>query len=109
MNKTIELESRKDWAGLLEHSRRWTKAQPGSGTAWFNLGIAYVKAGQLTKVIEAHQQALRINPEYAKAWNNLGVAYSLSGQRGKVLEVYKRLKALDPALAEHFFNNVVIP
>jgi len=72
-------------------------------------GNAYADAGQFAKAIEAYQQALRINPEDAKAWNNLGVVYSRSGQRGKVLEVYKRLKTLDPALAERFFNGVVMP
>ena len=109
LNKAIELESRKDWPALLEHSRRWTKAQPGSDMAWYSLGNAYDNAGQSAKAIEAYQQALRIHPEFADAWYNLGIAYALSGQRGKVLEVYKRLKTLDPDDAEKFFSKVVMP
>ena len=109
LNKGIELKTRKDWPALIEHSRRWTKAQPGSYEAWYNLGLAYGNAGQPAQALDASQQALRINPEDADAWNNLGIAYAELGQRGKVLEVYKRLKTLDPALAENFFNKVVMP
>jgi tetratricopeptide (TPR) repeat protein len=72
LNKAVELESRKDWPAMLEHSRRWTQAQPGSGMAWFSLGIAYKMVGQSAKAIEAYQQALRINPEDAGAWYQLG-------------------------------------
>ena len=47
LSKTIELlQSRKDWPAMLEHSRRWTKAQPGNGMAWNSLGYAYYIAGQ---------------------------------------------------------------
>lgn len=109
LNKAIELQSRKDWPAMIEHSRRWTKTQPGSDAAWFFLGNAYAEAGQSAKAIEALQQALRINPEHASAWYNLGVTYAHSGQRGKVLEVYQRLKTLDPALAERFFKAFVMP
>ena len=109
LNKAIELDIRKNWSALLEHSLRWTKAQSGSDVAWFTLGLAYSNAGQSAKAIEAFQQALRINPGYADAWYYLGNAYALSGQRGKVLEVYKRLKTLDPSEAERFFKDFVMP
>ena len=75
----------------------------------YNLGTAYGKAGQFAKAINAHQQALRIDPEYARAWYGLGGAYAGLGQRGKVLDVYKRLKTLDLALAEEFFTRTVMP
>jgi len=96
LNKTIELESRKDWPALLEHSRRWTKAQPGSGMAWNSLGVAYGNAGQSAKAIEAYQQALRINPEHAEAWYNLGNAYDNAGQSAKAIEAYQQAVRIDP-------------
>ena len=109
LNKVIELQTRKDWPALIEHSRRWTMAQPGSSMAWYNLGTVYGKAGPFAKTINAHQQALRIDPEYARAWYGLGGAYAGLGQRGKVLEVYTRLKTLDLALVEEFFTRTVMP
>ena len=48
-------------------------------------------------------------PEYALAWNNLGVAYYLQGQRDKVREIYQTLRKLDPAMAEKYFNALILP
>lgn len=104
LNKAIELESRKDWPALLEHNRRWTKAQPGSGRAWFSLGFAYDKAGQFAKAIEAYQQALRINPEVADAWNNLGIAYDNAAQYAQAVEAYQHALRINPEQAEAWNN-----
>ncbi|MBI5753489.1 MAG: serine protease [Hydrogenophilales bacterium] len=104
LNKAIELQSRKAWPALLEHSRRWTKARPGSGTAWYSLGIAYDKAGQTAKAIEAYQQALRIDPEDAEAWNNLGYAYDIAGQIAKAIEAYQQALRINPAYAAAWYN-----
>jgi tetratricopeptide (TPR) repeat protein len=105
LNKAIELERRKDWPAMLEHSNRWTKAQPGNSAAWCIFGIAYDNAGQSSKAIEAYQQALRINPEYADAWNNLGNRYDDAGQSGKAIESYQQALRINP---DHAFawNNL---
>lgn len=39
---------------------------------WFKLGVSCDDAGNYDKVIDAFQQALRVNPELADAWYNLG-------------------------------------
>lgn len=104
LNKAIELETRKDWPALLEHSLRWTKAQPGSSVAWFSLGYAYDKAGQSAKSIEAYQQALRINPELASAWNNLGIAYAEAGQSAMAIESYQQALRINPEHAGAWNN-----
>ena len=96
LNKAVELETRKNWPALLEHTLRWTKAQPGSGVAWYILGVAYANAGQSAKAIEANQQALRINPEDASAWNNLGAAYGKAGQSAKAIEAYQQAVRIKP-------------
>jgi tetratricopeptide (TPR) repeat protein len=85
------------------------RINPDGAYAWNGLGFAYGKTGQPSKAIEAYKQALRINPDDVFAWNGLGFAYAQSGQRANVLVVYKRLKTLDLALAERFFNKVVVP
>ena len=101
LNKSIELESRKDWPAMLKHTLRWTKAQPGSGMAWFSLGNAYGKAGQSAK---AYQQALRIDPEFAEAWYNLGNAYANAGQYAKAIEAYQQALRIDPEYAKAWNN-----
>jgi len=104
LNKAIELESRKDWPALLEHSRRWTKAQPAYSLAWLSLGIAYRYTDQPAKAIEANQHALRINPEYAEAWNNLGVAYNVASQSAKAIEAYQQALRINPENAGTWYN-----
>jgi len=85
------------------------RINPEDADAWYNLGNAYSKLNQPAKAVDAYQQAIRINPEDADAWNNLGVAYAAMGRRDQVMEVYRKLKGLDAALAEQFFQNVVLP
>ena len=104
LNKATELETRKDWPALLEHARRWTQAQPGSGVAWLNLGYAHYQAGQSAKAIETYQQALRINPEDAWAWFNLGIAYRKAGQTAKAIEAYQQALRTNPEYAGVWYN-----
>jgi len=107
--KALALESGKDWEGLHAHAQKWVNAQPRNATAWAILGVAYGALGQSAKAVDAYQQALRLNPEDAVAWSNLGVVYAWMGRRDHVMEVYRRLKGLDAALAEQFFQKVVLP
>lgn len=104
LNKAVELESRKNWPAMIEHCRRWTKAQPGSDMAWFSLGTAYDMVGQPAKAIEAYLQALHINPEFAKAWNNLGGTYNKVGQPAKAIEACQRALRIDPEFASAWYN-----
>jgi tetratricopeptide (TPR) repeat protein len=104
LNKTIELENRKDWPALIEHSLRWTKAQPGSPMAWHNLGASYGQAGQFTKAIEAYQQALRINPEYTRAWSGLGLVYGSIDQPAKAIEAFEQALRINPELGQAWFG-----
>ena len=102
LKKSVELEEREDWNGLLKHSLSWTELQPREYAAWFNLGNAYAKSGQYGKAIESFKQALNINSNYSETWFNLGIAYNSLGQRNQVKKVYKVLKKLDPSTAKEF-------
>ncbi|MBV5336718.1 MAG: hypothetical protein J0653_01555, partial [Deltaproteobacteria bacterium] len=37
LNKSIELEKKKDWPGFLKHALRWTQVLPGNAGAWWSL------------------------------------------------------------------------
>lgn len=96
LNKAIDLGNHEDWPALLEHTLRWTKAQPDSDMAWFNLGYAYAKVGQSAKAVEADQEALRINPEHAGAWLNLGYVYAKARQSTKAIHAFKKALSINP-------------
>ena len=61
------LEKAKDWPGLLAHCLKWTKAEPGNGLAWYNLGDAYGKLGRHQEAVEAFREAVRLKPDFAGA------------------------------------------
>jgi len=104
LNKAVELENRKDWVTMLDYSLRWTKAQPDSSIAWYILGIAYGRSGQLPKSIDAYLQALRINSEGADAWYGLGIAYEKSSQLIKAIEAYQQALRINPEYAGAWYN-----
>lgn len=100
MSKTIELESLKDWAGLLAHTLRWTQAQPHNGMAWFGLGLAYNKHEQYPQAIYAYEQALRSYPEDAETWSLLGIAYTKTKQYPNVINAYLQALRIKPDKAD---------
>jgi hypothetical protein len=108
-NRAEVLEKSEDWPGLLAHSRRWTKAEPGNYSAWFNLGIAYGQMGRHREAVEANREALRLKPDYAMAWGNLAAAYANSGNRSAALEALREFRRYDPQKAEILFNSIMEP
>jgi tetratricopeptide (TPR) repeat protein len=96
LNRAIELEGEKDWAGMVDHVLRWVKAQPENSIAWFELGIAYNDSGKKAKAIEAYQQAIRIKPDYADAWDNLCVTYDDTAQFDKAIRASEQSLRINP-------------
>ena len=103
-SQAAALEAAKDWSGLLEHSRRWTKAQPGEPAAWYSLGVAYFELGRYQEAADACKEALRLKPDLAEAWNTLGAAYSDQGRYQEAVDAYKEALRLKPDYAEAWNN-----
>ncbi len=104
LNKAIALGDKKDWAGLITHSLRWTKANPRDWTAWVFLVAAYNVTGQRAKEIDALRQLVRIEPETAAWWCSLGIAYANSGQHAKAIEVLKQALRINPEDSEAWYT-----
>ncbi len=98
------LHAAQNWSGLLEHSKRWTRAEPGESLAWYALGIAYYKLGRKQEALSACKEAVRLKPDFAEAWYNLGVAYSELGRYQEALSAWKEAVRLKPDLAEPWSN-----
>jgi hypothetical protein len=104
LSQTALLKAAKDWSGLLEHSKRWTKAQPREPAAWSALGLACLGVGSYQEAVDAYKEALRLKPDYVKAWAMLGLAYWGLGNRSEALKAVKELRRYDPASADILFN-----
>jgi Flp pilus assembly protein TadD len=95
-SQAAALEAAQNWSGLLEHSKRWTRAEPGESLAWYALGIAYYKLGRKQEALSACKEAVRLKPDFAEAWNNLGLAYSEQGRYQEAVDAYKEALRLKP-------------
>jgi len=102
--RSDELDDAQDWQGLLAHCRRWTQAEPRSAAAWDFLGIAYARLGRYREAVEAHREALRLNPGNARIWYNLGVSYGELGRYREALEASREAVRLAPDKAVAWHN-----
>ena len=69
-----------------------------------NLGLAYLKKGELEKAISEYKQALSIKSNYPEAHTNLGNAYFRKGRLDEAIAEHKEALAIKPNLAEAHNN-----
>ena len=98
----------KQFEDALQAFREALRIEPNAAAAWDALGFAYADLKQYDKAIQAYREAVRIRPEYAEAWNSLGFMYYLLGHRDEVRVIYQTLRKLDPAMAEKYFNDLIL-
>lgn len=58
--------------------------------SWNNLGNAYSALGQSQAAIEAHRQAIALNPDYAWPYNNLGYVLDQVGEPEQAIPLYRQ-------------------
>ena len=95
-DQAAALGKARDWAGLLAHSREWTKAEPENPVAWFSLGEAYARMGRHREAIDPFKEALRLKPDLADAWYSLGVAYGKLRRSQEEIEAYQKALRFKP-------------
>ena len=96
LKKIIVLEQKKDWPCMLRECQLWIKAQPADSEAWYRLGIANSRTGDMRNAIVVFRKAVSINPDFSAAWSELGVAYGLSGKEIEAVEAFKKATRIKP-------------
>jgi hypothetical protein len=104
LKRAIALEKLKDWQGLLDWCRKWTKSEPENADGWNNIGIAYDELKRYNDSIAAYLQALRINPEHDSAKINLGITYGNLKLYNDEIDVYRQLLRNNPEDADAWYN-----
>lgn len=100
LSRAVVLENEKNWQGLLDHSLLWIKSEPRNVSAWIILGGAYEGLKQYDKAIQAHLEALSIQPENANAWYGLGMVYGDSlKQYDEAIRSYREVLRIQPEFA----------
>ncbi|MCX7185490.1 MAG: tetratricopeptide repeat-containing serine protease family protein [Nitrosospira sp.] len=104
LNRSIALEKKGSWQGLLKLSQQWTKSEAGNTVAWFSLGVAQTGLKQYDRAIRAYRESIRIRPEYADAWYSLSNAYFNLKQHAQGMHAYQEALRIQPESAEAWRN-----
>ncbi len=96
----------KNWQGLLDWCRKWTKSDPENANAWFGLGNAYEGLKRYVDAIEAYRQAVRIDPDDADTWNSLGCAYDTLKRYDDAIKAYRQATRNDSKMAFIYWYNL---
>jgi tetratricopeptide repeat protein len=83
----------------VSHFQTVTELRPESAQAFFNLGTARMRGGQLEQAITELRRSLELDPDYVAAWINLGNVLAAQGQFDEAIVHYRRALALDPGNA----------
>lgn len=95
-------EIREDWPKLAEIAERWSKAEPASTEAWYELGNAQEHMGRLDEAEAAYRQSVKLLPNNTDALFRLGVMASEKGDTAQVQSINASLLALNKDIAEEF-------
>ena len=96
VKRAIALAQMRDWLGMLDWCRKWTKSEPEHAIAWLFLGRAYGNLKRYDDAIDAFHQATLIDPKNAMAWLFLGRAYSDLKRYNDALNAFRQTTLIDP-------------
>ena len=85
-----------------------TRKSPSNARAYYNLGLAYAKKGQMDEAIRVFQTTLKLDPREAKARLNLGLIYDQQGRSEDAVKELQAALTLDPKDANIHYNLGVI-
>ena len=102
--RAVALEELKNWQGMLDWCRKWTKSEPKNTGAWYRLGFVYVKLDRYNDAVEAYRQGLRIDPDNASAWHALGFVYFKLDRYNDAVEAHRQGLRIDPDNARSWFD-----
>ena len=95
-----------DGTGAVQLYEIWLGAhgnEPQGCAAWFNLGVARMRAGNPAGAAAAYREALRLKPDMVEAQINLGTALEASGQTELALGAWRA--ALPPPAMRQVLHN----
>ena len=85
----------------------WSDTLAKNPNCWVghnNLGVVFLKRGQIDEAVEEFQKALEINPNYKEAHSNLGIALVQKGQVDEAIAQYQKVLEIDPNFLGAYSN-----
>lgn len=84
--------------------REMTEAHPGAAIGYTNLGLLYLKTGDLSLAEASLQQAVTLNTADAVAYNHLGVVLREQGRFNDALKAYLQALKINDQYADAYLN-----
>lgn len=84
----------------IELYHRAIQVSPQRASLWVNLGVAYMRAGDLAVAEEKLRTALELDPSVAEAHYNMACALALQGNKQEALGFLERAASLDSHVFE---------
>ena len=93
--KVASLKEAGNWNVLVLYANEWTRKQPDSAAAWYELGAGYAKLRQSDEAFEAAKKAVALDP--ARAAYRLGLAdvFLMLDRSGEALAEVEKAIELD--------------
>lgn len=85
-----------DYRAVIRHCSRIVQISPDHFAAWFNLGYARQKVGELQESVFAYHQASRLRPDDARPLVNLGMVKQATEEWEGAREAYLCALSIDP-------------
>jgi tetratricopeptide (TPR) repeat protein len=86
----------KDWHGVLDWCRKWTKSEPNNAAAWSGIGAAYSNLNQYSDAIDPLRQATHICRVCGTALLNLGLAYVNLNRYDDAIDAFQQVIRIKP-------------
>ena len=81
-----------------------TRTYPNFSGPYANLGMLYLREGEMDAAEKTLKMAVTINPENAMAYNQLGILYRKTGKFNEAREAYSKALAIDPDYVNAHLN-----
>jgi tetratricopeptide (TPR) repeat protein len=82
---------------IIERGKR--ESREWRSYAYYNLGLAYQKKGEVDRAIADYTKAIAIDQKYSNAYNNRGLAYYRKSEVDRAIADYDKAIAIDPKYA----------
>jgi tetratricopeptide (TPR) repeat protein len=90
-----------DYSQAIEALEKSIPTQPHSAScAHEMIAAAQMMLGDLPGAIQAHEEAVKLDPDFSEAWHNLGQCYMETGQVEKAITCLKRVLQLGPGIPD---------
>lgn len=102
-------ELKEDWTRLENISQKWILAEPDNSDAWFELGFAREKLGNLAEAEKAYRKSIELDAVNTDALYRVGILASLKGDSAEVEAINLNLNKIDKEIAAAFSKETSCP